>query len=107
MFTENPIQIKALTKTFQDFFQDSEIEYSVEEISGKKIYKINDPYEGHWALIQKEKALLWVYGAIDEQILWKGVYGDPELFHTDRPVPLDIDYEDQFRGCEYLYMEKK
>ena len=75
LFTEDPIQIKTLTKTFVDFFQDSEIEYSTEEISGKKIYKISDPYEGDWVLMEHEKALLGVYGAVDDSIIEKIIQG--------------------------------
>ncbi len=75
LFTENPIRIKTLTKTFVDFFQDSEIDYALTEKDNHKIYKISDPYEGDWVLIAQDTALLGIYGALDDSIIEKIIQG--------------------------------
>ncbi len=41
-----------------------------------------------------------------DEIIWKGVPNDPELFEIDRIESLDVDYEDEFYACEQVYKNK-
>jgi len=38
-----------------------------------------------------------------DEIEWKGIPNDPELFEIDRTESMDIDFENEFYACEYIY----
>ncbi len=62
-------EIKNLVDSFTDFFRQSDIQYSVTEQQGKKLFKVKDPFEGDWALISLPDALFGVYGSFDDKII--------------------------------------
>jgi len=42
----------------------------------------------------------------NEGVMWNGEVGDPQLFEIPRQESLDIDFEEEFHACEYLYKQK-
>ncbi len=58
-----------LTGKFVDYFDQFNIQYSLDEQKGKKIYKINDPYEGNWVLISSPDTLSGIFGSFDESMI--------------------------------------
>jgi hypothetical protein len=62
-------EIALLGETFLTFLKDSQIEYGSIENGKRKIYKINDPYEGDWYLVIKNDFLYGVYGGVNPELL--------------------------------------
>jgi hypothetical protein len=58
--------IGKLAGSFIDYFRQSDIQYSVVEKKGKKVYSVKDPYEGDWVLISSPDTLFGIYGSFDD-----------------------------------------
>ena len=61
----------SLTGKFVDHFDRSEMQYSLDEQKGKKVYRIKDPYEGDWVLIFSPDTLSGILGSFDENMINK------------------------------------
>jgi hypothetical protein len=61
----------SLARKFVDYFDQSNIQYSLDEQKGKKIYRIEDPYEGDWVLISAPDTLSGIFGSFDENMINK------------------------------------
>jgi len=42
-----------------------------------------------------------------DEIEWEGIPNDPELFEIDRIESMDIDFEEEFYSCEYLFQKSQ
>ncbi len=60
---------KSLTRSFIDYFDQSDIPYSATENEDIKIFRIKDPYEGDWVLISSPDALFGIYGVYDDSMI--------------------------------------
>ena len=54
---------------FVNYFNQSDIQYSMDKQKGKKVYRIEDPYEGDWVLISSSDTLSGIFGSFDEEII--------------------------------------
>lgn len=64
-------EIQKIVKTALDFAKKSGAEYEKIEVSKGEVFKINDKYEGNWALIRSRDSLLCLFGDIDDEIIQK------------------------------------
>lgn len=62
ILSDESVNIKDLTKTFLNFFRDSDINYTA---VNNTHYIINDPYEGDWILISTGNVFMGIFGAKD------------------------------------------
>lgn len=65
----NKEEINKLVNSFRDYFQASDIPFTVTDKRASNIYRIEDPYEGEWVMLPKTDALLGVYGSFDNSII--------------------------------------
>ena len=59
----------SLAEKFIDYFNQSDIQYSMDEQKGGKVYRIEDPYEGDWVLISSSDTLSGIFGSFDEEMI--------------------------------------
>jgi hypothetical protein len=67
--TGNEKEINNLAGLFIDYFKESEINYTRTDKEGKRVYRINDPYEGDWVLIHLTDKLLGMFGSPDDTVI--------------------------------------
>ncbi len=63
--TGEPVEMEELRAAYLDFFTESDVPVETRQVNGQTVYKIADPYEGIWYLLERAGALLGIYGAPD------------------------------------------
>jgi hypothetical protein len=75
LFLGNEDEIKKITELFIKYFQEAKIDYTRTDLKGRKVYRVNDPYEGDWVLIPMSDSLFGLYGSFNEDTVAKILEG--------------------------------
>jgi len=72
--------------SYLDFFKETGVAHTLSEANGRRIYRVEDPYEGNWYLIVFPETIVGVYGLENTAVLELLVAGLNKTTGTDKSI---------------------